>query len=191
MRALLDTSVLWPSLQRDFLLSMAIEGAYQPLWSNEILVELSRTECKKLQLRGHTSSMAMSRAHGLVNRLRLAFPDAEVQLASRSETHFGLPDANDEHVLAAAQAGGASVLVTSNLKDFPQALMPVTIEVLTPSEFVEIIVSGNQSAAVAALRVMANRRANPHQNVDQLLAILDHRYGMTRAVQLIQDWDGQ
>jgi len=49
--ALLDTSVLWPSLQRDFLLSLHIQGAYRAIWSEAILDELEFQEAAKLMKR--------------------------------------------------------------------------------------------------------------------------------------------
>ena len=53
-----------------------------------------------------------------------AFDDAIVVNWESLEGTFGLPDVDDEHVVAAALVGGAEVIVTSNLKDFPPQQIP-------------------------------------------------------------------
>ncbi|CAN5390931.1 hypothetical protein BH09ACT7_BH09ACT7_60170 [soil metagenome] len=116
--ALLDTSVLWPSLQRDFLLSLAIEGLYRPLWSSAILDELRYHEAQKLVDRGHARVLAGQSAQRLIDQMSSAFNDAVVANWESLEGTFGLLDIDDEHVVAAALVGGADTIVTSNLKDF-------------------------------------------------------------------------
>jgi hypothetical protein len=58
--ATLDTNVLWPSLQRDVLLSFAVEGIYRPLWSSAILDELAFHEARRLNQRGVGSDDAQA-----------------------------------------------------------------------------------------------------------------------------------
>ena len=70
--ALLDSSVLWPSMQRDFLLSLAIEGVYRPAWSSAILEELEYHEAAKLVDRGVSESDAVRRAQHLIKQMRQA-----------------------------------------------------------------------------------------------------------------------
>lgn len=67
--ALLDTSVLWPSLQRNFLLSLAIEHVYRPVWSAAILAELEHHEALKLHNRGTPVNEAQARAARLVAQI--------------------------------------------------------------------------------------------------------------------------
>jgi PIN domain len=110
--ALLDTNVIWPSLRRDFLLSMAIEGLYRPLWSEQILAELHHHEAKKLAGRGQCSEHAHADADHLIREMRRAFSDAIVAGWDPLVGTHGLPDPDDEHVLAAAVIGGAGAIVT-------------------------------------------------------------------------------
>jgi len=90
--ALLDTSVLWPSLQREFLLSLAVEGLYRPLWSSAILDELQLHEVQKLVGRGEHPDAAAARAQHLIDQMATAFDDALVENWEPLDGTFGLPD---------------------------------------------------------------------------------------------------
>ncbi|MDT5245805.1 MAG: hypothetical protein QOD36_3181 [Mycobacterium sp.] len=184
--ALLDTSVLWPSLQRDFLLSLAVEGLYRPLWSTAILDELRYHEAQKLVGRGHDPALAAQRAQRLVDRMSTAFNDAVVVNWESLNGTFGLPDVDDEHVVAAALVGGADVIVTSNLKDFPPQQIPKPLTVISPMQFAADTVAVSPDIAYRAVIAMASRFVRPSSTVDEILDHLVARYAMIEAVELIR-----
>ncbi|PTR19513.1 PIN domain-containing protein [Rhodococcus sp. OK519] len=133
--AVLDTCVLWPSLQRDFLLSLAVEGLYRPLWSDAILDELEYHEAAKLVDRGGAPADSEVAAARLVATMRTAFDDALVNGWEPLDGSYGLPDPDDEHVVAAAVVGNAGAIVTANGKDFPREHVPMHIRVISAAEF--------------------------------------------------------
>ena len=184
--ALLDTSVLWPSAQRDFFLSMGIEGIFRPLWSSAILEELREAECWKLKGRGVPSVDARRRSQQLIFRMEKSFPDAKVKHWHHLVGTFQLPDPNDEHVAAAAVVGGAGVLVTDNTRHFPRKRIPAEVDLQDSGTFALSAVSANPDAALRAIQQMASRHQNPPQNVDRILGILRDRYHMTDAVTLLE-----
>ena len=184
--ALLDTSVLWPSLQRDFLLSLAIEGLYRPLWSTAILAELEHHETRKLIERGEEADIAAARARHLLGNMATAFDDALVENWEPHDGTFGLPDANDEHVLAAALVGGAGVIVTSNLKDFPLQCIPDPVRAISPVQFAADTVAVSPDVARRAVHTMAARYSSPPLTADRILDSLISRYQMDEAVELIR-----
>ena len=169
--AVLDTCVLWPSPKRDFLLSMAAEGLYRPLRSEAILEELRRHEALKLLRReGLDGAAAAARADSLVYKMRTYFDDAFVTGWAGLEGTYGLPDPGDEHVVAAAMVGAASVIVTDNVKVFPAAHLPPHLHVLDAKEFA--------AATARAICELSTRRSHPRKEPLQWLAILVERYGM-------------
>lgn len=185
--ATLDTNVLWPSLQRDFLLSLAVEGAYRPTWSSVILDELEFHEAAKLVKRGMLQGEAAERASNLVAAMRREFADAEVEGWEPLEGTFGLPDPDDEHVVAAAVIAGAGAIVTENTKHFPSGKIPHSIQVLTAREFAKNTVALNPPHALAAVQEIANRsgRHGPELTPQGILDILRDRYNLVEAVDMM------
>jgi predicted nucleic acid-binding protein len=125
--ALLDTCVLVPSRSRDVLLEIASTGAYRPLWSTEILSELDRTLRVLLPKRGASAEEIDAYLTRLFRQMRITFPDALVTEWEELVHTINLPDPDDRHVVAAARAGRADVIVTDNLADFPPAALPASI----------------------------------------------------------------
>jgi len=128
--AVLDACVLAPMPLCDTLLRCAEEPAlFRVLWSKETLAEVARTIIKF----GYTPEQAEGRLRGM----REAFPEAEVVFPNQLlEGAPALPDPKDRHVVAAAIHERANVIVTANLKDFPQELLlPHHILVSSPDDF--------------------------------------------------------
>lgn len=177
--AALDTCVLWPGLRRDFLLSLAIEGLYRPIWSEQVLDELHYCEIEKLTRRGRDRIEATAAADRLVDRMRTQFRDALISDHEDLVHSVGLPDPDDEHVVAAAVRAGAQSLVTENLRHFPADLLPPELSVLSPQDFADATVRVDPERALSATIAMAERRSNTP--LDTVLETLESRYGMNAA----------
>ncbi|MEL7212197.1 MAG: PIN domain-containing protein [Pseudomonadota bacterium] len=116
MKVLLDACVIYPTVMREVLIGAAKAGLYTPLWSARILEEWARAAAK-LGAEGEAI------ARGEIALLQATFPRAMVAPHAGLEQRLWLPDPNDIHVLAAAVAGSADLIVTNNAKDFPRGIL--------------------------------------------------------------------
>ena len=93
-----------------------------------------------------------------------------------------LPDPDDRHVLAAAVKAGAQVIVTRNLKDFPESdLDHWDVEAKSPDAFVLDQVHINIRAVAASIRQIADSRTNPPEAIEDVLSQLE-RDGLDESV---------
>lgn len=132
-------------------MSLAVEELYRPVWSAAILDELEFHEARKLVKLGERGTVAARRAARLIGMMRSAFAGAEAQGWQGLEGAYGLPDPDDEHVVAAAVVANAGVIVTQNLKDFPSDRVPSGIQVVDPAEFVFNAVLPDPARGLAAV----------------------------------------
>jgi hypothetical protein len=96
--------------------------------------------------------------------------------------NYGLPDSNDNHVLAAAIAAEASFIITYNLTDFPEAtLTSHGVSARHPDDFVCELLATSRSDVIAAVRCHRMSLRKPPKTVDEYLETLD-RLGLKKTV---------
>lgn len=174
------------SLQRDFLLQLAAEEAYSPLWGSGILYELDYV-LARLERKRAVQSSGASRQR-LFEQMRDAFPGSEIDAPKNRGYDYGLRDANDGHVAHAAIIGKADAIVTDDSRagfDTSEVLTRAHIEVIAPAQFAANTVAAHPDAGVRALRELSRRRTNPPQTTHEMLALLVERHRMTEVAAIL------
>lgn len=116
MKVLLDTCVIYPTVMRQMLLSVAARTVFTPLWSARIIEEWQRAAVK-------LGPEGVAQAGAEAAMLAARWPEAQVTYPPSLEERLWLPDPADTHVLAAAIAGSADMILTLNAKDFPRNVL--------------------------------------------------------------------
>ena len=165
--ALLDACVLYPAPIRDLLLYLASEKLYIPRWTDKIHQEWTRN------LLINRPDLTAGQLQATVDAMNRAFPAATITRYESLISSIHLPDPNDDHVLAAALRGQAAVIITANLKDFPNAyLSQYDIEAQHPDQFVANLVEIDPEAVVHAFQAQVASLRKPPKTVLQVLETL-------------------
>ena len=160
-KVVLDACVLVNAGLCDLFLRLAEPPRlYLPLWSEEILAEVRRTQTEKLK-----NPYPPELADYWRQQVTKAFPEAAVtgceKLLPAMEN-----DAKDRHVLAVAVKGGAALIVTFNLKHFPlEALRPWDTAVAHPQDYLLTLYSMSPAVVMGKLAAIAKDHDRDVQDV--------------------------
>ena len=164
----LDACVIYDSLLRDILLRLAEKELYQPIWSSVICEEVERNLLKKI---------APEKASKLIKTINEVFPEAVIDSYSTlPEIKENDINQKDIHVLASAILAKAQVIVTNNLKDFPnEVLNKYNIEAQSPDIFLTNLFYLSFKGVLNSYEEMEHNLKTPHLSREELLKRLEMR----------------
>lgn len=165
--ALYDSCVLYPAPLRDLLVRLGGTGFFRACWTNEIHDEWIRNVLKN---RSDLSRERLERTRDLMNEHIL---DSLVTNYEDLIPTLSLPDADDRHVVAAAIRGGADVIVTFNLKDFPSSVLsPYHLDAQHPDVFLQHLLDLDEALVCETLRQQRLDLKKPPKPAEAMLNTL-------------------
>lgn len=179
--AVLDSCVLYPVATTDALMSLASSGLFSAKWTRLIEDEWIRAiERQRPDLVGR---LTLRR-----DAMRDAIVDWEIPEAawSRISIDDQLPDPNDEHVITAAIAAGADVIVTANGNDFPNRIAdPLGLEIMHPDPFILKLCESDKDLWVATFASMRSRLRRPEMTPEDFVYRIE-RAGLPETAQKLR-----
>jgi predicted nucleic acid-binding protein len=168
--AFVDACVLAGNLRRDLLLTLAEAEFFRIRWSSAVLNEM-QSAVEQILGKDEDTAKRAGRVRAL---MEASFSDARVDdFDSLLTTACGaLPDKDDAHVVAAALKTRADVIVTDNLKDFPEkVLAQLGLDVRSADAFIADTIMLDTGRAVDAMghalkiqKTVTHCRSSPSQD---------------------------
>ena len=177
-----DACVLYPAPLRDFLMRLALTDLYRARWTDMIHDEWIRNVLKQ---RPDLKAEDLYRTRQLMNA---HVRDSLVTGFEHLIQAITLPDDDDRHVVAAAIQSGANLIVTFNLKDFPQdQLKNYNLAAQHPDDFIFDLLDLHPARVCEAAANHRRSLKNPPKTSDEYLdTLLKQR--LTQTVGLLRDW---
>lgn len=175
-----DACVLYPNTLRDLLIRVSISGLVQAKWTQRILDEM------KAALTKRRPGVEQTQLDRLCEFMIEAVPDCMVEGYEGLADGLGLPDEDDRHVVAAAKQAGAQVIVTLNLRDFPNdQLRQLNLEAKSPDDFLLDQIGIDDRKVWACLQQIADSRNNPPEAIEDVMDQLENS-GLIESMALLR-----
>ena len=168
--AVFDACILYPFHLRNIIVQAAVDRLVEARWTDEIHNEWI------WNLAAETPTIPIERLQKTRRLMNDALPGATISGYGDLVPTVSLPDPDDRHVVAAAIAGGASIIVTWNLRDFPTtALKKYGLRRQTPDAFLAGLYDDVPDLVIGSL-ANARRSLNKSRvSASDFIDILNHQ----------------
>jgi predicted nucleic acid-binding protein len=164
----LDACVLVPITLTNVLLTAAESDLIRPYWSHTVVEEAVAA------IREISPDRPEAQVRRRFAAMDVAFSDSLVEGDPAAVADLRLPDSDDLHVVAAAVAANADLIVTDNTADFPaKALGAVGLRATTPGELLSSMLSSSPEAMLNIMRQAVATLTRPPITLDEILATLE------------------
>ena len=182
LTAVFDACVLYPAPLRDLLMQLSVTDLFQARWREDIHAEWIGN---LLENRSDLTRSKLEHTRDLMNQ---NVRDCLVKGYHEIVPSLTLPHSKDRHVLAAAIAARAAIIVTFNLKDFPApALAAYKIEAQHPDEFIMRLLDLSPETVFLAIQRQRQSLRHPPKTVADLLETL-YRQELVKTTTYLQSF---
>jgi predicted nucleic acid-binding protein len=179
---LFDACVLYQAPVRDLVIELAIGDLYRAKWTNRIHDEWINS------LARNRPDLARAKLEATRQLINESLEDCLVERYETLTETLTLPDSDDRHVLAAAIKAHAQIIVTYNIRDFPEDYLDsFGIEAQHPDSFFLNQSDLQQSAFLAAAKRIRLALKRPPKTPQEYLDIL-RKSELAKTAEFLEDY---